>query len=434
MEEDEEVGNAVSYFKSRPGLHRMLVKVREKYQSLNHLGGSIQLTKLTLEEKDHLGAFFQKSLQYQKSLTIPVSKIEYQLARTRYAGLSFKEILDAYFEEDIIGNQVVKIQYLENREKNFLEWLEMFAEGKGKFWLEDALETDNPVRRYIYQKYKEDELNCFHHLSIVVLALNELPYKSVHPKKVAQFSAEITGDPHFFDVGSEGEKWLTFALASVLGKNANSIQSAEKRAELYFQFGLIRDTLFNFTFCYQIEVYKRGKEPHRGIRGNNLEDEAQIITLETLSQVEEVCCHKGYVYVVENPTVFHALVKERSSRQAVSLLCTNGQPNISSLVLLDLIVQAGQTIYYSGDFDPEGLRIAESLKSRYGSQLQFWRLTPDDYRSALSKKDLTPLQLKKLEKLVSEELIILAEMMKELKRAGYQESITQYYLDDINNF
>ena len=76
---------AVGYFKSRQGLHRLLLQIKKKFQSLNAFGGTIKLAKLSELEKEHLGLFLNRSFKTQESLTIAVSKIEKQLQETRFA-------------------------------------------------------------------------------------------------------------------------------------------------------------------------------------------------------------------------------------------------------------------------------------------------------------------------------------------------------------
>ena len=86
-------------------------------------------------------------------------------------------------------------------------------------------------------------------------------------------------------------------------------------------------------------------------------------TLQTLYRLERVSGGED-VYVVENPAVFAALVS-RYPEQA--FVCTNGQLRLSALILLDLLSRDSR-LHYAGDYDPEGLGIAQRLKDRYGSR------------------------------------------------------------------
>ena len=100
-------------------------------------------------------------------------------------------------------------------------------------------------------------------------------------------------------------------------------------------------------------------------------------------------------------------------------------------MLLDKIVQGGGEIYYSGDFDPEGLLIADKLKKRYGLKLVLWHFTPEAYRKIQSKKMISAARLKKLDSIESPELKKLVEAIKKSGYSGYQEMMVEAYLRDI---
>ena len=42
-------------------------------------------------------------------------------------------------------------------------------------------------------------------------------------------------------------------------------------------------------------------------------------------------------------------------------MCTYGQVRLSGIILLNLLIESGLKIYYSGDLDPEGIQIADKL-------------------------------------------------------------------------
>ena len=50
-----------------------------------------------------------------------------------------------------------------------------------------------------------------------------------------------------------------------------------------------------------------------------------------------------------------------------AIIMTSGIPNISLYTLLQKLDESSVKIYYNGDFDPEGLLIAEKLKLRFPS-------------------------------------------------------------------
>lgn len=105
----------------------------------------------------------------------------------------------------------------------------------------------------------------------------------------------------------------------------------------------------------------------------------------------------------------------------IPIVCTYGQINLAGLVLLDLINQSIQTIYYSGDCDPEGILIADKLKSRYNDKLKFIGFDKQTYIKNISKVQISEERLKKLNKVKNEELKELAKLIEENKKASYEE-------------
>ena len=77
------------------------------------------------------------------------------------------------------------------------------------------------------------------------------------------------------------------------------------------------------------------------------------------------------VYVMENPTAFSAILDASGNSRLPPLVCTSGQPSVAALLLLDELA-AGGILYYSGDFDPEGLQIGVRLYERYSSAFRPW--------------------------------------------------------------
>ena len=112
------------------------------------------------------------------------------------------------------------------------------------------------------------------------------------------------------------------------------------------------------------------------------------------------------IYLFENPAVFSVFVKKYPDCAAI---CGNGQPRLATLLLLDFLKE-NHSFYYHGDFDPEGLLIAQRLKERYGERY-------------LSDVNLSEVRMKKLEKVYLPELLEVKMQMQKRKRAAYQEAM-----------
>ena len=102
---------------------------------------------------------------------------------------------------------------------------------------------------------------------------------------------------------------------------------------------------------------------------------------------------------------------------------------LSSLLLLDLLARSSVRIYYAGDFDPEGLLIAQKLKQYYQGEMIFWHMTSQDYDQAMSKETISDRRLKMLERITDPGLLPAVERMREEKKAGYQEKLIGLYTD-----
>ena len=87
-------------------------------------------------------------------------------------------------------------------------------------------------------------------------------------------------------------------------------------------------------------------------------------------------------------------------------------------------------LYYAGDYDPEGLLIAQNLKQRYEEKLIIWNYNVEWYQRYRSDVILKETRLKKLDKIYVQELLKLKECIKREKKAAYQEVMLQGYVID----
>ena len=153
--------------------------------------------------------------------------------------------------------------------------------------------------------------------------------------------------------------------------------------------------------------------------------EPVLLTLMNLGSLGSVgTVGKKNVYIVENPAVFSTLIREWRNE---TILCGNGQIRLATLTLLDLFDD--ETIfYYAGDFDPEGLQIAQRLKERYQNRLQLWNYHKEYYEKYKSEVEITERSLRKLDKIYLEELQEMKTALLKEKKAAYQEAMLREYL------
>lgn len=201
----------------------------------------------------------------------------------------------------------------------------------------------------------------------------------------------------------------------------------EEKAELLYKAGLVRDELSNNTLTYGLIGIGKNGERHEGISGFLKRREPLQLTLLTMRKLAQVRPQKGKrVYIVENPAVFAKLMR---AWPEAAILCGNGQVRLATLILLELFDRE-TTFLYAGDYDPEGLQIAQRLKERYGERLQLWKYRRDLYEKYRSDVKIPEKSLQKLKHIYLKELQELKKAMLQQKKAAYQEAMLEEYLRD----
>lgn len=86
------------------------------------------------------------------------------------------------------------------------------------------------------------------------------------------------------------------------------------------------------------------------------------------------------VFVCENPNLL-AIAADRLGARCAPLVCTDGMPAAAQRALLTQLLRAGAHLYYHGDFDWPGLRIANHVIRTWRAIP--WRLAASDYKAAV---------------------------------------------------
>ena len=103
-----------------------------------------------------------------------------------------------------------------------------------------------------------------------------------------------------------------------------------------------------------------------------------------------------------------------------------GSQKFSVFVLLDKLTE-NSTIYYAGDFDPEGLQIAQNLKNAIRNILFSGNTRQNIIRNINPEVQLDEKRIRKLDKIDLPELQEIKEAMQREKYAAYQEAMVEEY-------
>ncbi|TCO77394.1 TIGR02679 domain-containing protein [Marinisporobacter balticus] len=424
---DNKVKEAICFLTEQKGYKRILKGILDKYKQLGKLSGMIVLEDLSHEEGIILGAIDYK-FYAEKRGKISVKKFVDSFCKGRFEGIDFTEVLKIYFKDDLLTNKALKEMRKNKRETYFFNILNQFENTKAYQWLKAVLDEKNHGYHTLIKKYEESQQDLKYILINIRNALNILSFSKKSLMPLPLFSSKVTKDSHYFDINRIEGKLLIHAICHFL--NEKYPLNAEEMNEVLYQSGIVRDEISNSTITFGLMAYRKN-EAHLGFKSFLDNGEPLQLSIKNLRSIEKIKA-KGYkVFVFENPTAF-AGVMEKTLDLYPSLICTSGQLNISALMLLDKLVEGGAMLYYAGDFDPEGLQIADKLKIRYKENLILWRFSVEDYRCIKGEVSIKERE-NKLLNIQSEELLPLRDFILKEGVAGYQELLIDAYVEDIRN-
>lgn len=416
LREAEQMNN---YFRAEKGYHRLFEAFKNKYKSLGRIGGSVVLKDLTFREREVLSIHLKEDFTKRNTVKVNMRAFEKSLAGTKFEDRGLKEILGEYFDEELTGKKEDEME-LEIEKKRFFEGLfSVFQEGKSHRWLKAVKDGSANGSRSIDQRLFQvgERSTLFCDMEMVAQALDVLPGNTNSTERLPVFASRITKDPHGFDFGTPKGNMLFQALCTLY--ETPSPKGSMEKAEVYYKAGILVDEISNFVTTSGLLAYKGSDKD--GVWREAFESRQILqVPLINLSRIDRVESPIKTVFVVENPGVFAAIL---DVHKLASMVCTFGQPKLSGLVLLDLLVSNGTNIYYSGDFDPEGLQIAESLWRRYKERFLLWHYGIEDYEKARSDNKISPRRLSILGNITCPGLQKVATAIRATGCAGYQELI-----------
>jgi uncharacterized protein (TIGR02679 family) len=200
-------------------------------------------------------------------------------------------------------------------------------------------------------------------------------------------ASRVLGDSHALDSGRPMATLVLRALACEAGQPPP--RNAAERRQLWEQAGVVADDL-------SCQVLVLGLAPIGGgliagsLRALAAAGEPARLTLRQLLNLQ-----KGdlafppalEVRICENPVVL-AAAADRWGAACPPLVCLEGFASYAAQTLLARLARQGAVFFYHGDFDWDGLRIANKLSETV--LFRPWRFTAIDYRAALASGSERP--------------------------------------------
>ncbi|MBW7474309.1 DUF2399 domain-containing protein [Paenibacillus oenotherae] len=396
---------------------------KNKIESLGKVGGTVKLTP-TLDERKALEKWLDEDFE-GTTITVSLDKFEKRLSGSRFDELTLWEVVELVSGEKIIPNK-------EREQHQLLRKQEFFDRLRRKYLhpytdlILEKLEAKAKNVSWITGLYNKGDKQT---IEVLFHAVTSLPSEGDF-ERLPIFSERITGDPHYFDNSSQLCKALELIQSEQENRSYIGNLSAEEEDVLLVSYGLAKDDLHSFVTCYGLEAYRDECLLQQWYWANE-EKTVQNIPLRAMKRVESVRPIRGNcVFVIENSGVYSSVL-DKLGNNIAPVVCTHGNFRLSGLILLDKIIKSGYSIFYSGDFDGNGISLAYFLRRRYGQQVKFWRMGREEYLESISKVSLNEKSIKRISAIQDGELMPVIQEMKKRKKAGYQEPLLEKLSNDI---
>ena len=396
---------------------------KKQYEKYGTCKGSIDLV-LDDSNRECISGLMGKDYYGVDCVHITFRQLQKAILNTKYENCDFNEVLKMYFNQRVLTNKYRQEQEQMRVQNIFKQFFKQ--EGKSQQWIYNTYTNRDSVYIRIVQASKENEQKCINTVCVVMKALNHLPMWENKKENISLFASYHTKNPHAFDKNTFAYYLMMHGIVYFL--KVDFPKTNLEQNEILYRAGLYQDGISNYCSVARLQAFNENNQPHLGWAGFYDSYEALNVNMDNLLHIHFItCCDR--VYIVENPSVFQALLKKikKEKIEKIGLVCTNGQLNYSAYLLLDILVNSNVEIYYSGDMDPEGLLIADKIKQRYPS-IKLWCYDVRQYEISKSKEQATDQRMHMLDALKDEALIRIGKCISENKnRVGYQENMIEEY-------
>lgn len=390
------------YLKSKEGLTRLMNKLKEKYISLSRPSGTVTLNNLTEIESIDISNLLGKRIYKEDNFKISFREITKKINEGRYSDFTWQELLNDYFNENIITKEE---EILTKKQEEIEFYNNIYEKNKDREYIEiikEIMVNDEIISKIIKQKYHKNRLSLQEEINNILLLLDNIPE---YPTSLAVY-ASLTGNPHYLDLNKNTSTLFLKILSRI--KQIEYEEKLESKINILSEINVYTDPISNFVITYKLT----GNSILNELAKNNEVVNLNLLNINKLSKVDT---NNKIVYVFENPSLLTSLIDLN-----VPIIITSGIPNISLYTLLKKLEKSNTKIYYNGDFDPEGLLIAEKLKQRFPN-IELFCYSDIDYNNAKSKEKISNTRLKKLDNINSKELKDMKNIILENKVSAYQE-------------
>ena len=397
------------YFKDKKGYDRFITKIYEKYQSISRFSGTIKLNCLNDEEAYALSRLFGENYNSGDDVKISIKQFLKIMDKSKFKDFDITTFITEYLNVSLLTNKELKSNLI-IAEDNFYQELI-----KDNLMLKKIINKDNLL---IHQRYIKNKQKLKNDLINIINLLNHLPKEKT---MISLYAATYTKDPHYLDLDSKTSN-LFISCLSILD-NIDFPNTREDKIKLLYKHNIEMDNLSNYVLTYNLLSSRKWI--------NDLSKETLILNIQNILNTNSFDSKLKKVFIFENPSI---LTKILYSDIDISVIISGGFPNNAVYLLIDKLIENGNKIYYNGDFDPEGLIIANKLKNKYQDKLELFCYDKIDYDNCKSNKIISNKRLNKMAQINDSKLIIIKDQLLKNKLAAFQENNNRIinYLKDLN--
>lgn len=351
-------------------LRRLLDRLQRRMAQGKPLTGKLQLNQATLQERSAIDKLMGRVPTNGNSLTIDLDRLTTLLFHAR----ACESLQDAVVA--LVGPVPDQRSLAEAKQR---EWDQLWQAARRKFldnspavaWLED-LRTSGLLKRLAASDHQAAKVILDQALSLV----KQIPYAAI---RLAELAASTTGNSHSLDKG--------FPLSALVIRYARQLnataewKTAAGRRDAWETLGVLCDEVSGPVLVLNLRA---DNESLTG-RALNLHADAgepyriSVRQLRLLPPIFQPQWTGPVVFVCENPTVVD-VAANKLGRSCRPLVCLDGQPKAAGRLLLQALVRAGCELRYHGDFDWDGIRIANTIMQVHDAGS--WRFGALDYAEA----------------------------------------------------
>lgn len=395
-----------NYFEA-PEFKQLLEQLKNKYIHYDTCIGTISIKPKSHNEAIKLSTLLAKNIKENIKTNIKIIDIQKSLDDSIFEGTKVDDLVLMLFP-NIKSNRQIKMETDYYINSLLTQYKKMYKDSN----IDNLFIHKEALKKINYLILHDNTL-----LQNILNSLSKLPIYESNNESLAIFASMTTGNPHYYDLDTHNSNTLLQFICYLFDFEYENNRNIKK--DIFERVGILIDEVSNYVITYNLggnemlDIFKKNLTP-------------LTINLSNIQKLTHINVENDTLLILENPSF---ISKISNKKIAYSVIITSGNSNLVIYKLLQKINV--KKIYFNGDFDPEGLLIAQNFKNRYPA-LKFIGYNEKYYQNGLSDNVINVARLKKLNNVLDNDLMTIKNLLLLNKLSSYQEANYDMLLDEIN--